>query len=57
VYHEGGKYYSMSLTVKNKKDFSENFLENRSNRYLETLVITRLHAVITPNTAVSFHGP
>jgi hypothetical protein len=57
MYHEGWKYYSMSLTVKKKKDFSENFLEDRSNRFLETLVITRLHAVITPNNAVSFHGP
>jgi len=52
----GGKY-SMSFTVKKKGDFCEDFLEDRSNRFRETLVITRLHAVITSNTAVSFHGP
>jgi hypothetical protein len=47
----------MSFTVKKKEEFSEDFLEDRSNRFPETLVITRLHAVITPNTLVSFQGP
>jgi len=42
------------FTVQNKQDFSKDFLEDRNNRFLETLVITRLHTVITPNTAVSF---
>jgi hypothetical protein len=36
----------MTLTMKKKEEFPKDFLEVRSNRFLEPLVITRLHAVI-----------